>query len=384
MEVPEGLEGVPEGHVLLLIKALYGLKQAGCQWYQILKTIMEKFGMKQIESNPHTFIVSRVIKEEKRVLIVPVYVNDLFPLGDKVLVDEFEQYIPNLFGVSTPCDAHYFLGIHVSRNWAWTQTSPYICLDQILFIENVLKSILEFFPGTKIMEYRTVLPADPIMPHTTQSQGRSSLCLSIPVSCGQLMYIMLATHPDLAYPVGMLAHHVSNPSPDHEKALLHLAGYLKYSIDKAIIYQKPTIDQGNPGMLKTYLDTDWAGEERSGRSTTGMVVYKNNGPISWTSKRQGVISKSTMESTYIAMFNAVLYTEWLHSIEKQIGVKTYIPFVWCNNQAAIAIAKGGDMSFKKFCFMNVKYHYVCCAYSKGRLVISYVKTENNLADIFTK
>ena len=46
MEVPEGLEDVPEDHVLLLIKALYGLKQAGCQWYQTLKSVMEQFGMK--------------------------------------------------------------------------------------------------------------------------------------------------------------------------------------------------------------------------------------------------------------------------------------------------------------------------------------------------
>ena len=46
MDRPEGLEGVPEGHCLLLIKALYGLKQAGRQWYKQLSSAMKDFGMK--------------------------------------------------------------------------------------------------------------------------------------------------------------------------------------------------------------------------------------------------------------------------------------------------------------------------------------------------
>ena len=66
MEVPEGLEDVPEGHALLLIKALYSLKQAGRQWYQTLKSIMEKFGMKQVESDPHTFMTRKVVRGEQK------------------------------------------------------------------------------------------------------------------------------------------------------------------------------------------------------------------------------------------------------------------------------------------------------------------------------
>jgi hypothetical protein len=116
MAVPEGLRDVPEDHVLKLEKALYGLKQAGRQWYQTLRNVMEKFGMKRVESDPHTFIATKVIKGEKKTLIVPVYVDDLFPFGDKVLTDEFEKYIPDYFETSPPCDARYFLGIRVTRD----------------------------------------------------------------------------------------------------------------------------------------------------------------------------------------------------------------------------------------------------------------------------
>ena len=119
---------------------------------------------------------------------------------------------------------------------------------------------------------------------------------------GQLMYIMLATRPDLAYPVGMLARYTSNPSPQHTKALIHLLGYLNYTSERALVYRKPDEDNKAPGMMHCYTDADWAGEAHSGRSTSGMVIYKNRAPVSWSSKRQGIVSTSTMEAEYISLF----------------------------------------------------------------------------------
>ena len=114
MEVPQGLKDVPKGHVLKLIKALYGLRQAGRQWYNTLREVLEKFGMKRVESDPHTFVATKVINREKKTLIIPIYMDDLFPFGDKVLTDNFEVFIPNYFETTPPCDAHYFLGIRVT------------------------------------------------------------------------------------------------------------------------------------------------------------------------------------------------------------------------------------------------------------------------------
>jgi len=142
MEIPEGLEGVPEGHCCKLIKALYGLKQAGRQWYQKLSETMAEFKATRIPSDPHTFMVTKVIDKVKRALILPVYVDDLFPFGDKVLTDDFEKWIPEYFDTSTPCDAHYLLGIRITRDRSpWFLQQPWISLDQINFIENTISSI---------------------------------------------------------------------------------------------------------------------------------------------------------------------------------------------------------------------------------------------------
>ena len=79
MDVPGGLEGMPENHVLKLEKALYGLKQVGQQWYHKRSGVMDKFGMKHVKSNPHTFMTTKVVRGKKLTLIIPIYMDDLFP-----------------------------------------------------------------------------------------------------------------------------------------------------------------------------------------------------------------------------------------------------------------------------------------------------------------
>jgi len=100
MEAPEGLTGVPDGYCCHLIRALYGLRQAGRQWYHELSGVMKKFGMKRIPSDPHTFIAMKVVKKKECRLILPVYIDDLFPFGDKALTDDFENWILKYFKTS--------------------------------------------------------------------------------------------------------------------------------------------------------------------------------------------------------------------------------------------------------------------------------------------
>ena len=197
------------------------------------------------------------------------------------------------------------------------------------------------------------------------------------------MYIMLATRPDLAYPVGMLARHASNPSPAHEDALIHLAGYLSHTKQICLVYRKSPVDR-IPGLMEAYTDADWAGEEHSARSTSGMVILKNDSAICWGSKRQGIVSRSTMESEYIALYTTANHLDLMIKLEQQLRLTVYIPTIWCDNKAAIAIATGSVMDFKRTRFMNIKYHWVRKAYEGKYFYIEYVKSENNLADMFTK
>ena len=130
MEPPKGFI-VPENHVLLLRKSLYGLKQAGRQWYKRLRETIAKFDLKPLANDPHTYVTHKVVDGIRRTLILPVYVDDLFPIGDKVLCDEFEKLIPEYFKVTISGDISLFLGIRVLRNR--TADVPWLSIDQETF-----------------------------------------------------------------------------------------------------------------------------------------------------------------------------------------------------------------------------------------------------------
>ena len=73
----------------------------------------QQMGLKQTISDPHTFITHKVVEGSKCTLILPVYVNNLLPLSNKVLTDEFEKWISNYFETTAPTDAEYFLGLRL-------------------------------------------------------------------------------------------------------------------------------------------------------------------------------------------------------------------------------------------------------------------------------
>ena len=386
MDVPEGLEDMPENHVLKLEKALYRLKQVGQQWYHKLSGVMDKFGMKHVKSDPHTFMTTKVVRGKKLTLIIPIYVDDLFPFGDKPLVNEFEQYITQYFETSIPCNIHYFLGICVTQNHIWTETTPYIALDQIQFVQNLIGSISGLFssPPWPVTDWKTVLPADPIIINEEPREDADPLYVKrFQSTVGQLMYAMLATRLDISYTIGMLAHNTVNPSSKHKDALFHLLGYLQWSQDDALVYRP-----NNPeeiGAMDCYTDVDWVGEIHSRHSTSGMAIYKNSSLISWHSKWQGCISTSTMESEYVAMYVTVQQAVWLSSLEEEFGLtEICIPNIYCDNQVAIAVATREETTkLWRSRAMNIKFNYVHFAYEKKEIIVQYIESENNIADIFT-
>jgi len=378
MEPPEGVE-VPEGHVFLLRKALYGLKQAGRQWYRKLKETMSEFGLTQVISEPHTFVAHKVVGGQKCTIILPIYVDDLFPIGDKQLTDDFEAWIGDYFEITTPCDAHYFLGIRIRRN---RNPNPdggltsYIALDQDKYIESVLSRVTEAIKDqpTPLSASKELIPnpdpkesADPEVVHRYQS------------AIGQLMYIMLGTRPDLAYTVGKLSRFSSNPSPDHIHAVLRTFGYLQKYPRVALVYQK---DEDDPPLpVYGYTDADWAGDTDTAKSTSGYVFILCEAAFSWSSKKQEVTAGSTMEAEYIALYHSALQSVWIASFMEEIGFPLGQPLeINCDNEAAIAVANGGELPFKRSKHMNVKYHKIREYVNANEIAVVKVSSENNLAD----
>ena len=274
MEAPQGYN-VPDGHVLLLKKAPYGLKQAGRQWYLMLKEQMAKFGLKQVKSEPHTFVV-QVVNEKRCTLIIPVYVDDLFPIGDKVLTDEFEAWPPAYFDITPPVDTHFFLGIQMIRNhdhfvFENGTTNCYIALDQGTFVDSVLERLtitLKNF-DSPMASVSNLLPNPNPKEDTDLATVRSYQS-----AIGSLMYIMLGTRPDLAFAVQKLPSFSSNPSANHHRAIAHIFGYVNKMRHTSLVYcmNGNAISKWPFG----FCHADWAnrkGKENKQHSISGNVFF---------------------------------------------------------------------------------------------------------------
>ena len=73
-------------------------------------------GFEQIINDPHAFIFHQQEGGTTQTLVVPIYVDDLLPVGDKYLADCFKTKIAEYFNVTIVSDASYFLGIHVQHD----------------------------------------------------------------------------------------------------------------------------------------------------------------------------------------------------------------------------------------------------------------------------
>ncbi len=117
---------------------------------------------------------------------------------------------------------------------------------------------------------------------------------------GSLMYLMyLATRPDIAFAVGMLARLCSKPNQSHWTAAKRVLRYLKSTCNHGIMFRK---DESS--MAVGFSDADWAGDAEGRKSTSGYIFCIAGGPVSWRSKKQESVALSTAEAECVALSSA--------------------------------------------------------------------------------
>jgi hypothetical protein len=116
---------------------------------------------------------------------------------------------------------------------------------------------------------------------------------------GSLLFVALATHPDIAYAVGVLARCISKPTAAHWLAAKSLLRYLHGTSNLGLVFDGST----EPSLLG-YSDADYGGDVGTRRSTTGYVLMLGGAAISWQSKRQPTVAVSTIEAEYMAAAGA--------------------------------------------------------------------------------
>lgn len=97
----------------------------------------------------------------------------------------------------------------------------------------------------------------------------------------------------------------------HIHAATRILRYVKGTLHYGIHYE------GNESLIG-YTDADFAGAVDGRRSTGGWICFLSGGPISWSSKRQDLVTQSTCEAEYVAVAEAGKEAVWLRSLLMQL------------------------------------------------------------------
>ncbi|WKA01935.1 hypothetical protein VitviT2T_020184 [Vitis vinifera] len=148
---------------------------------------------------------------------------------------------------------------------------------------------------------------------------------------GSLQYITL-TILDISFSVNNQFMH--QPTQEHWTVVKRLLRYLKAIVGFGLFFSKHSILD-----LQCFTNSDWGGCPDESRSTNGYAIYLGKNLISWTSKKQPTIARSSTESEYRALANSTVEIMWLRSLLSELGFSSSNPTtLWCNNVGAIYLS----------------------------------------------
>ncbi|KAJ8730080.1 hypothetical protein PYW07_017118 [Mythimna separata] len=194
---------------------------------------------------------------------------------------------------------------------------------------------------------------------------------------GSLSYAALGTRPDICVAVSILSRYQNKANHFLLTALKRVLRYIKHTVDYSLVYKC------NNDSLRGYCDADWGGDLRDRKSTTGYCFMFENCLISWCSKKQTSVSLSSTESEYVAISVAATDACWLMNLINDFNIEKISQVVmFSDNQGAIMVANTD--SVKRLKHIDIRFHYIKELIKKGKLVLKYIKTEDQIADMFTK
>jgi len=173
--------------------------------------------------------------------------------------------------------------------------------------------------------------------------------------------------------------YASDPRPLHWGLVQRVIAYLKTTIDYVITYRKG-------GKIKPigYSDASFADDPDSRKSSAGQMFMMAEGPVTWKAKTLRRVSTSTGETEYVAVFEAGRVAKWMIQWLEEVEIYEDLPFeIKCDNNVAIVLTKNAS-GHSRVKHTNIKHHWIREAVEAGDIVVTYVPSEENIADLFTK
>ncbi|KAJ0925089.1 putative RNA-directed DNA polymerase [Helianthus annuus] len=363
---PEGYYNKNETKVCKLIKSLYGLKQAPRKWNEKLTSVLLELGFIQSLCDHSLYVLSK----SNVFVVLLVYVDDIVITGNNNSeIDKIKSLLSNSFKIKDLGVLKYFLGLEVVYGKFG------LCLNQRKYC---LELLAEFgYLGCKPVN--TPIELSHVVNKLTDSDKTEIVDVTnYQKLIGKLIYLSL-TRPDISYAVQYLSQFMHKPLTVHLRIALRLLRYLKLSPGKGLVFKK-----SDSFDLTCFADSDWAKCLDTRKSVTGYCIFLGNNLVSWKSKKQSTVSRSTGEAEYRAMCSATCELVWIVNVLSELGVQCKIPIpVFCDSSAAMSIA-ANPVFHERTKHFEIDLYFLREKVSNGFIVTNKVESQDQLADIFTK
>lgn len=356
---PEGFDD-GSGRICKLQRSLYGLKQAPRCWNNRFLDFMKKEGLQPSSADPCLFVKTG----GNSLFAVVLFVDDgLVASSDMKETNSFLARLKKEFEI-TCGSLENFLGMGIK-----------ISEDGILVCQEAYtRRILSRFRMEECNHVCT--PCE-------RSSGGTDVHVGDEVpyreAVGCLLYLANISRPDIAFAVSRAARAMEKPTQSDWLHVKRIFKYLRGTEGLGLFYKS-----GCGTKLEVFCDADFAGEEKSRRSTTGVVAMLSGTAISWSSRLQGSVALSTTEAEFVAASEGAKELIWLHRLLQELRVyKDGIPVLYCDNASAVKLVKNPEFH-KRSKHIEVRHYFVRECHQQGRVDVRHIDGKHQLADVLTK
>ncbi|WVZ54515.1 hypothetical protein U9M48_005301 [Paspalum notatum var. saurae] len=349
-------------HVCRLNKSLYGLKQAPRAWYSCFAAHLRSLGFVEAKTDTSLF----VYRHGDELAFLLLYVDDvILTASTSSLLHRLIISLQAAFPMKDLGPLQHFLGIGVTR-------SPTgMVLSQRQYLLDILDraGMSGCKPCTTLVDTQAKLSASGT-PVADVTAYRSLV--------GALQYLTF-TRPDITYAVQQVCLHMHDPREPHMSAVKRILRYLRGTADLGL-----SIGCSTTSSLTVYTDADSAGCPDTWKSTSGYAVFLGDNLISWSSKRQPTVSRSSAEAEYRAVANGVAEASWLRQLLQELHQPLRsTTLVYCDNVSAVYLSTN-PVQHQRTKHIEIDPHFVRERVAAGAVRVLHVPTTSQFADLFTK
>jgi hypothetical protein len=412
-----------EGRPVLIVRALYGLRSSGARWRDHLADTIKSLGFKACLADGDVWLRPNVKPNgELYYEYVLIYVDDILAVSHapiEIMNDLAKHYTLKEGSVRPPSE---YLGSDIKQytlpgtdgpskapTQCWSMSARTYITRAVTEVKRTLNEVgqrLKTKVATPMSDsYRAEIDTSDELDaqRITYFQGL----------IGVLRWIVELGRIDIMVAVTMLSSHLMAPRQGHLEQCFHIFAYLdchenstlvfdaRYrevdesrfnSSDWSSFYPDATeaipnnipAPRGKPVEVSCYCDADHAGCRVTRRSHSGIILFVNDAPIQWYSKRQNTVESSTFGSEFVAMRIAVEQVEGLRYKLRMMGIPVSGPAnMFCDNQSVFKNCSYPESTLKKK-HNAIAYHRTREAQASKTIRVAWESGSTNLADILTK